>query len=136
MQILVSNLEVLCMRYIASSCVHLSTRMGSSRLVEIFWKERLALYLWLKLSLFLCIFITDHFVNSPQWSSQRWIKMIFYRVVCTSRKEFRNFSPLISVFFMCLEYHLLFIIIPRVLIDLWIEVVMISLPTLFATPSI
>jgi hypothetical protein len=62
--------------------------------------------------------------------------MVLDSVVGPALEFFCNFSPLISIFFVCLKNNFFLSFSPRVFIDGGIQVIVPSLATLFASSSL
>ena len=62
--------------------------------------------------------------------------MIFYRIVCTSWQHFRHLCPFISMSRVCQKQNPFFVGHPLNFKNAWVEMIMPSLPALFAEPAL
>uniref|UniRef100_A0A0A9DH09 Uncharacterized protein n=1 Tax=Arundo donax TaxID=35708 RepID=A0A0A9DH09_ARUDO len=62
--------------------------------------------------------------------------MVFYRVICPSRKKFCNFCPFVPIHTMGINKHMLLLNSPGLFPYLWIQMVMPPLSALLANAAI
>lgn len=87
------------------------------------------------------VLLSNNFIQSSQTTTQSWIKMIFNVVVCPvfasiipAFQPRRYLFPTVAQFAMRLKQQQFFFIAPNIFIDVRIQVIVPSFPTLFSCP--